>query len=102
MKAPARLVADSVTLGYGDRSIVADLSVSIPDHEVTVIVGANACGKSTLLRGMARLLRPTSGAVMLDGNEIHRTSTKGVARTLGLLPQSPITDRKSTRLNSSH
>ncbi|HEY9562564.1 MAG TPA: ABC transporter ATP-binding protein [Nocardioides sp.] len=91
MKAPARLVADSVTLGYGDRSIVADLSVSIPDHEVTVIVGANACGKSTLLRGMARLLRPTSGAVMLDGNEIHRTSTKDVARTLGLLPQSPIT-----------
>lgn len=91
MKAPARLVADSVTLGYGERSVVTDLSVRIPDHEVTVIVGANACGKSTLLRGMARLLRPTSGAVMLDGQEIHRTSTKEVARTLGLLPQSPVT-----------
>src|SRR3546814_1995323 len=55
------------------------------------MLGHNSCGIATLLRGMARLLRPTSGSVILDGNEIHRTSTKDVARTLGLLPQSPIT-----------
>ncbi|WP_109506679.1 ABC transporter ATP-binding protein [Nocardioides speluncae] len=86
----ARLVADSVSLGYGERRIVTDLSVSVPDSAVTVIVGANACGKSTLLRGMARLLRPQGGAVLLDGTAIHKLPTKQVARTLGLLPQNPI------------
>ena len=88
---PARLVAEGVSLGYGERVVVDDLSVTLPDRAVTVIVGANACGKSTLLRGMARLLKPTSGAVLLDGEAIHRQPTKQVARTLGLLPQSPVT-----------
>ena len=87
----ARLVADAVSLGYGDRTVVGSLSVAIPDAAVTVIVGANACGKSTLLRGMARLLRPASGAVLLDGRAIHQTPTRLVARTLGLLPQAPVT-----------
>ena len=86
-----RLVAEAVSLGYGDRTVVDQLSFVVPDGQVTAVVGANACGKSTLLRGLARLLRPTSGAVLLDGEQIHRTSTRKVARTLGLLPQAPVT-----------
>ncbi|HYJ28536.1 MAG TPA: ABC transporter ATP-binding protein [Nocardioides sp.] len=66
------------------------MDLQVPHGKVTVIVGANACGKSTLLRGLARLLRPRSGAVLLDGEAIHRLPTKQVARTLGLLPQNPI------------
>jgi iron complex transport system ATP-binding protein len=58
--------------------------------KVTAIVGANACGKSTLLRSMSRLLTPRSGQVLLDGKAIHSLPAKQVARTLGLLPQSPI------------
>ena len=85
-----RLVADNVTLGYGDHTVVHELSMAVPDHRVSVIVGANACGKSTLLRGMARLLRPTGGAVLLDGTAIHQHPTKQVARTLGLLPQGAV------------
>ncbi len=88
---PARLVADAVTLGYGERTVVSGLSLPVPDGAVTAVVGANACGKSTLLRGLARLLRPAHGSVLLDGRAIHRTPTKAVARTLGLLPQSPVT-----------
>ncbi|CAN5186338.1 ABC transporter ATP-binding protein [soil metagenome] len=84
------LDVDQVTLGYGDRAVVTDLSLSVPTGRITVIVGANASGKSTLLRAMARLLSPTSGQVLLDGKAIHRLPTKQVARTLGLLPQSPI------------
>ena len=87
---PARLAADRVSLGYGERTVVTELTVRIPDDQVTVIVGPNACGKSTLLRGMARLLRPASGAVLLDGEAIHKQSTRQVARALGLLPQNPI------------
>jgi len=85
-----RLTAKAVTLGYGARPVVDGVSVRVPDAKTTVIVGPNGCGKSTLLRGMARLLRPTSGAVLLDGRVVHRRPTKEVARTLGLMPQSPI------------
>ena len=89
--ASGRLIAEAVSLGYGDRTVVDQLSLVVPDGAVTAVVGANACGKSTLLRGMARLLRPTSGSVLLDGVEIHRLPTRQVARTLGLLPQAPVT-----------
>ena len=59
----------------------------IPDGRFTVIVGPNACGKSTLLRALARLLKPTAGQVLLDGRDIHAYPAKEVARRLGLLPQ---------------
>jgi iron complex transport system ATP-binding protein len=87
----SRLVADAVGLGYGDRTVVHGLSLAVPDGAVTAVVGANACGKSTLLRGLARLLRPSAGSVLLDGEQIHRSPTRRVARTLGLLPQAPVT-----------
>ncbi|MEU2562640.1 ABC transporter ATP-binding protein [Streptomyces longispororuber] len=85
-----RLIADHVTLGYDQRVIAEDLSVEIPDHSFTVIVGPNACGKSTLLRALSRMLKPTAGHVLLDGDLIHAMPAKKVARTLGLLPQSSI------------
>ncbi len=83
------LKAENLTLAYDDHTVVSDLTVELPAGQVTVIVGANACGKSTLLRGLARLLKPASGAVMLDGRDIHSLPTKQVAKTLGLLPQTP-------------
>jgi iron complex transport system ATP-binding protein len=86
----SRLATAEVTLGYDGRTVVEGLTLAIPDGQVTVIVGPNACGKSTLLRGMARLLRPRSGAVLLDGDSIHRKPTREVARVLGLLPQHPV------------
>ncbi|WP_369380192.1 ABC transporter ATP-binding protein [Streptomyces sp. cg36] len=85
-----RLSADSVTLGYDQRVIAKNLSVQIPDHSFTVIVGPNACGKSTLLRALSRMLKPTEGRVLLDGQTIHAMPAKKVAKTLGLLPQSSI------------
>ena len=89
-RAPARLEARSVTLAYDARVIIDDLSVEVPDGRFTVIVGANACGKSTLLRGLARLLNVRSGAVLLDGEPIHHSPTRDVATKLGILPQSPV------------
>ena len=84
------LEARDLTLGYGAAPIVEELSLIVPRGKVTTIVGANACGKSTLLRGLARLLRPASGQVLLDGRSIHDLPTKEVARVMGLLPQSPV------------
>ncbi|WP_298462283.1 ABC transporter ATP-binding protein [uncultured Cellulomonas sp.] len=84
------LAAQALTVGYGDRTVVADLSVTVPPGRITAVVGPNACGKSTLLRAMSRLLAPRSGAVLLDGTAIHRLPARALARTLGLLPQSPV------------
>ena len=88
--AAAPLAARGVSLAYDDHLVVDGLSLDIPAGQVTVIVGANACGKSTLLRGLARLLRPKGGAVLLDGSDIHRLPTREVATRLGLLPQQPV------------
>ncbi|MEV1047838.1 ABC transporter ATP-binding protein [Streptomyces sp. NPDC049916] len=85
-----RLTAERLTLGYGDRTVVDGLDLDVPPGRITVIVGANACGKSTLLRSMSRLLAPRAGRVVLDGKEVHRLPAKELARTLGLLPQSPL------------
>ena len=86
-----RLATRNLTLGYDRRPVVRDLDVEIPDRSFTVIIGANGCGKSTLLRALARVLKPTSGSVLLDGKEIGGHPSRHVARTVGLLPQSPVT-----------
>jgi iron complex transport system ATP-binding protein len=83
------LHTENLDLGYGPLRVVKDLSVRIPPGKVTMIVGTNACGKSTLLRGLARLLTPTAGAVYLDGKGLTTWRSKDVATVLGLLPQSP-------------
>ncbi|WP_107481407.1 ABC transporter ATP-binding protein [Streptomyces malaysiense] len=85
-----RLSAEHVTLAYDQRVIAEQLSVEIPDHSFTVIVGPNACGKSTLLRALSRMLKPSRGEVLLDGRDIRSLPAKQVARTLGLLPQSAV------------
>ena len=84
------LSAQGLSAGYGDSAILHDLDLAVPPGRITVIVGANACGKSTLLRTMSRLLSPSQGQVLLDGKSLHQMGSKELARTLGLLPQSPI------------
>ena len=90
MSANHQLMAAGLDLAYGDRKIVTALDLNVPPGKLTVIVGANACGKSTLLRGLARLLSPTRGSVYLDSKPIHQMRTREVATILGVLPQSPI------------
>ena len=63
------LRAEGLRLAYDAKVVVDGLSLAIPVGRITVIVGANACGKSTLLRALARLLRPQAGTVLLDGEE---------------------------------
>ncbi len=87
---PSRLRAEHLSIGYEDTTIITELSVDVLDGRMTVIVGPNACGKSTLLRGLARLLKPAAGQVILDGTDIATLHTKEVARRLGLLPQTSI------------
>jgi iron complex transport system ATP-binding protein len=90
MTAAHELVARDLTLSYEGRVVVEGLDLTVPPGRVTAIVGPNACGKSTLLRGLSRLLAPAGGSVLLDGADIHSLPTKQVATRLGLLPQTPV------------
>jgi iron complex transport system ATP-binding protein len=87
---PPRLVAENLTLGYGDRTVVRELSLAIEPGLVTTIIGPNGCGKSTLLRALGRLLRPRAGRVLVDGTPIAAMNTRDTARLIGMLPQTPI------------
>lgn len=86
----SRLAARGVTVGYGGRIVIDELDVAIPPGVITTVIGPNGCGKSTLLRTLSRLLKPTSGTVVLDGDDIVKLRTRDVAKKLGLLPQAPV------------
>jgi iron complex transport system ATP-binding protein len=84
------LEVQKLRLAYGpDRVVIDELDLVLPSGAVTAVIGANGSGKSTLLRALARLLRPSSGQVLLDGHDLHGLRTREVARRLGLLPQAP-------------
>jgi iron complex transport system ATP-binding protein len=86
---PAALSGNGLRLGYGDRTVAEDLELSVPAGKVTALVGPNACGKSTALRALARLLKPAGGTVRLDGEDIAAMPTREFALRLALLPQTP-------------
>jgi iron complex transport system ATP-binding protein len=81
---------ERLAAGYDKRTILSDVGITVPDGKISVIIGANACGKSTLLKALVRLIKPGAGVITLDGRPLERIPPKKLARTIGLLPQSPI------------
>lgn len=86
---PAALTGSGLRLGYSGRTVIDGLDIEIPRGRVTALVGPNACGKSTLLRSLARLLPPEAGAVHLAGEDIAAMGARELAVRLSLLPQTP-------------
>lgn len=85
------LRAHELTIGYAHTApVTRDLSVSVPSGAFTAIVGPNACGKSTFLRALARVLSPHQGSVLLDEQPINSYAPKKFATLVGLLPQHPV------------
>jgi iron complex transport system ATP-binding protein len=84
-----RLHTDQLRVGYGERTIVNDLTLEIPDKQITIIIGPNGCGKSTLLKSMSRIIPHQSGSIFLDGSSITKEDTKSLARKMAILPQTP-------------
>ncbi|MBB6214479.1 iron complex transport system ATP-binding protein [Anaerosolibacter carboniphilus] len=84
-----RLYTESINIGYGERLVVKDLSVEIPNKKITTIIGSNGCGKSTLLKAITRIISHQSGAVILDGKNILKENTKILAKKMAILPQTP-------------
>lgn len=83
------LTAHGLRLGYPERLVADGLDLDFPAGKVTALVGPNACGKSTALRALARLLKPQAGAVRLDGRDLAELAPRELAQRLALLPQSP-------------
>ncbi|MDR0446181.1 MAG: ABC transporter ATP-binding protein [Oscillospiraceae bacterium] len=81
---------DRLSAGYDKRTVISDVGITVPDGKISVIIGANACGKSTLLKALVRLIKPGAGIITLDDKPIEKIPPKKLARTIGLLPQSPI------------
>ncbi|WP_374999868.1 ABC transporter ATP-binding protein [Aeromicrobium sp. CTD01-1L150] len=86
----ADLRAEGLRAGYGERTVLHDVDLSITPGRVTTIVGPNGCGKSTLLRTLSRLLAPTAGSVVLAGRPLADVRRRELARTLAVLPQNPV------------
>ncbi|MFD0676956.1 MULTISPECIES: ABC transporter ATP-binding protein [unclassified Paenibacillus] len=83
------LFTKKLDVAYDDALIVKDLNLSIPIGKITALVGSNGSGKSTILKSMARIIKPRGGQVFLDGKSIHQQTTKEVAKQLAILPQNP-------------
>jgi iron complex transport system ATP-binding protein len=83
------LSTENLQIGYGDKTIVENLNLQINKGEITTIIGANGCGKSTILKTLARVHSAKSGIIYLDGKMIHKVPTKEIARKMAVLPQGP-------------
>ncbi|MEM8538491.1 MAG: ABC transporter ATP-binding protein [Pseudomonadota bacterium] len=84
----SQLRTEDLVLAYDKHPVLDGITVNVPDQQITAIVGPNACGKSTLLRAMTRLLTPQSGAAYLHDKPVHKQKTGAVAKSIALLPQS--------------
>lgn len=84
------LKAKDIVSGYDKKIIVDGINISIPNNKISVIIGANACGKSTLLKTLSRLIKPVSGEISLGEKKMSEIPPKQLAQVLGLLPQSPV------------
>lgn len=71
-----------VTAGYGDRTVLTDLTLRVARGELLVLFGPNGSGKSTLIRTMAGLLTPRRGAVYLNGRDVRRVAPRDRERAL--------------------
>lgn len=79
----------NLSISYGNIDIVKDLNLNIPKGKITTIIGANGCGKSTVLKTIARILQPKSGAIYVNGKDIQGQSSKEIAKVMAVLPQTP-------------
>ena len=76
-----------LSAGYGEKTVLQDLTFSIEPGSVTTLVGPNGCGKTTLLRALTGQLSQMAGEISLCGKELSSYNRKELARTVALLPQ---------------
>jgi len=78
---------DKISLGYGDRTVLKNISLEVEPRQMVGIIGPNGCGKSTLIKGITRLISWRSGNIFADGKSIARLSRSDLARLIAVVPQ---------------
>ncbi len=79
----------NLNISYGNIDIVKDLNLEIPKGKITTIIGSNGCGKSTILKTIARIIQPKSGDIYVNNKNIKEQNPKDLAKMMAVLPQSP-------------
>ena len=85
-----KLEMQNVTLGYGHKVVVKDITLQMKPGEMLGFVGPNGCGKSTIIKALSRVISPYSGRILLDGKNISTISRRDLSRLLGVVPQMPL------------
>lgn len=85
-----RLQINKLSVAYAEQPILKNINLNIPNGKITALIGANGCGKSTLMKTIARVLSPTQGEILLDGKSVHHLPTKQLAKKFAFLPQNPL------------
>lgn len=80
----------NVTLGYGRKLVVEDITFKAEPGEMIGLVGPNGCGKSTIIRALSRIISPYSGRILLNGKDIFRIPRRELACLIGVVPQVPL------------
>ncbi len=86
----SKLSAEQLSLSYDSVQVIDNINLKVSEGDITVLIGSNGSGKSTILRSLARLMRPEKGSVYLNGKDIHKLPTREVAKRLAILPQGPL------------
>ncbi|HEY9524248.1 MAG TPA: ATP-binding cassette domain-containing protein, partial [Thermopolyspora sp.] len=82
------IIFEDVTKRYGDGTVAVDsLSLEVPTGEITVFVGPSGCGKTTSLRMINRMIDPTRGRVLLDGEDVQTIDPPKLRRGIGYVIQ---------------
>ncbi|MDO4786549.1 MAG: ABC transporter ATP-binding protein [Fretibacterium sp.] len=84
------LEVSGLCVGYGKEDVLRDVSFAVSGGEFVCVLGANGCGKTTLLKAILGLLRPSRGRVILSGEEVHRMDAGRLARSVAYIPQAHI------------
>lgn len=85
-----KIELQKVCLGYGRHTVVRDITLQVRPGEMVGLIGPNGCGKSTIIRAISRVISPTSGEILLNGQKVSRISRRDLARWLGVVPQVPL------------
>ena len=82
-----RLEVSGITFSYGNRKVLSDISLKAEDGEIIAILGRNGSGKTTLMRAMLGFLRPESGTITIDGQDILMMDSRTRAKAIAYIPQ---------------
>lgn len=76
-----------VTKSFKDNKVLQDISLTIEDGELVAIIGSSGCGKTTTLKMINRLIRPTKGKIFIDGKDIEDMNKVEMRRSIGYVIQ---------------